>query len=336
MKLTLEQMNAAVDGVNRIAEASDGTFFLERFTEEQRAYQYDPSSGFYGRTFSTPGGKLDFTTDSECLSVSLTGCTSKSSVLSCGIDIWQDGVMTHHVQRSTEALPATEDGRLLGDWTESFSLLPGTKRVELFFPRNARYYVKEVTLSDGASFIPTVHRVRMIVFGDSITAACSTEFPSLAYLPLVSRAIDARVFNYAVGGEAYKAKCVVPGSYPDADILLVAYGTNGRRDPEKWKENMPAFFEALHREFPGKPVFVILPIHRMGEEEPTPSLPLPEARRLIREECAGYSEITVLNGETYVPWDEAMYQDKVLHPNDLGMAHYAMNLLADLKPLLEK
>ena len=31
-----------------------------------------------------------------------------------------------------------------------------------------------------------------------------------------------------------------------------------------------------------------------------------------------------------------MYQDKVLHPNDLGMAHYAMNLLAELEPLLEK
>ena len=42
----------------------------------------------------------------------------------------------------------------------------------------------------------------------------------------------------------------------------------------------------------------------------------------------------MLNGETYVPWDEDMYQDKVLHPNDFGMAHYAMNLLADLKPLL--
>ena len=335
MKLTLQQLNAAVDGVPRIIEEADGTFFLERFTEEQRSYQYDPESGFYGRTFSTPGGKLDFTTDSETLSVSLTRCVSKSSVLSCGIDVWQNGILTHHFQRETADLPNTPDGRELGDWSETVALLPGTKRVELFFPRNARYAVREISLDDGSTFEPTVHRRRMIVFGDSITAACSTVFPSLAYISLVSRAIDARTFNYAVGGEAYKARCVVPGTYPDADFLLVAYGTNGRRDPEKWRENMPAFFEALHKEFPDKPTFVILPIHRMGEEQPAASLPLPEARARIREACAKYANITVLNGEKYVPWDEAMYQDKVLHPNDLGMAHYARNLLADLKPLLK-
>ena len=334
MKLTLDQLNACVDGVLDVVE-EDGGYFPRRFTREQRDAQYGPESGFYLRTFVLPGCKLDFTTDAAEMSFCLTRGTCKTSISSYAADLWQNGVLTHHFEKPLEGLADSPAGKILPDFEETVSLLPGTKRVELYLPRNVRLLIKAVSLSDGASFEPTVHRRRMLVFGDSITAACNALYPSLAYISLLSRHFDARTYNYAVGGEAYKAKCIVPGTYPEADLILVAYGTNGRKDPDKWKEGTLAFFEALNREFPGKPAYVILPIHRMGEETETDRLPLPEVRRLIRETCAKYPQITVLNGETYVPWDEAMYQDKVLHPNDAGMAHYAMNLIADLEKHLK-
>lgn len=331
MKLNLEQLNAAVDGVPEVVEES-GLFRLRRFTDEQRFYTYEPESPFLPRTYITPGGKLDFTTDAGSLAVTLTECFAKTSFKSYGMDVWQDGVLTHHVEKSLEGLPVGAWGYVLPEFSHTFSLKEGVKRVELFFPRNVNYKIQEIALPDGASFEPTVHAGRLLVLGDSITAACNTRFPSLAYMPLLSRALDLRTFNYAVGGEVYREKTIVPGTYPDADAILVAYGTNGRKNPERWKTNTPAFFEAFHREFGDKPAYVILPIHsrKALTQDQAEFLPLEEARRIIREICAKYDNLTVLDGEKYVPWDDACFDDG-LHPNDLGMAHYAMNVIADLK-----
>ena len=89
--------------------------------------------------------------------------------------------------------------------------------------------------------------------------------------------------------------------------------------------------EHITKEFPGVPTYAILPIHRMGEEtDPTRELSLQEARRRIGEKCDTIPQVTVIDGEAFVPWDDAMYVDG-LHPNDLGHSHYAGNLIAELK-----
>ena len=125
-------------------------------------------------------------------------------------------------------------------------------------------------------------------------------------------------------------KRIVPGSYPEADFILVAYGTNARLDGN-YKLRVEEFFAALNQEFPKKPVFVILPIHRIGEETETDRLPLPEARAHITKVCGQYPNITLLDGTKFVPWDLSCYYDGFLHPNDLGMTHFAMNLTEQLQ-----
>ena len=335
MILTLEQLNAAVDGVPEVVE-DDGVFYFRRFTEAQRLHQFEEGTAISKRCYQNPGCKLDFTTDSATLTLSMTRLLSRSDQPVYAVDLWQDGVLTCHLEKPREDFPLTPDGRVLPDFCETFTLLPGTKRVELFFPWNVNYRVKEVSLDDGASFEPTAHKHRMIVFGDSITQANVVTFPSLAFIAQVSRAIDARTFDYSIGSDKYKATSILPGSYPEADMILVLYGTNGRKYPDAYQKNLEEFYEALMKEFPGLPVYVVLPIHRMGEEQDLVTrekLPLPEARARIRALCATLPNVTVIDGEGFVPWDNAMYVDG-LHPNDLGHSHYATNLIAALKEYL--
>ena len=338
MKLTLEQLNAALNGVTDAVE-ENGAVRLRTFTEEQRLYQYKPDGTerwdklFWFESFVTPTAKLDFTTDSETLTVTLVDCATREETY-FGVDLWQRGVLTHH-----ESFDLPEDGVKeevsLPDRTFRHSLLPGTKRVEFFFPRNIRYKIKEVSLSDGASFEPTRYERSFLAFGDSITAAEASRHPSFGYVTRVARNLSARVINYGVGGEHYEDKRIVPGTYPKTDFVLAAYGTNGRKR-KNYRELTEGFFEALYREFHDRPVFVILPTHRMGEEAGEEFVPLPRARQIIREICGRYDNITVLDGEKFVPWDIAAYFDGFLHPNDLGMTHYAMNLTAALTEELAK
>ena len=336
MKLTLEQLNACVNGVTDSVE-ENGLFRLRTFTEEQRLYQYIPNGEtrweklFWWESFVTPSGKLDFTTDSDTLRITLGECSTLEEVY-FAVDLWQNGVLTHHKAWDFSPEEVKEE-LFLPDLELCYDLLPGKKRVEFHFPRNIHYKIKEVSLSDGASFEPTRYERSFLAFGDSITAAEASRHPSFGYVTRTARNLSARLVNYGVGGEHFSANKIVPGSYPEADFILVAYGTNGRvsKNYKKWAED---FFANLHKEFPEKPVFVILPIHRIGEETETDKLPLPEARAHIAKVCGQYPHITVLDGTKFVPWDPACYFDGFLHPNDLGMTHFAMNLTRELKKRL--
>ena len=333
MQLTHEQLSGAVNGVLDVVPQENG-YYLRRFTDAQRDHQYTPENRFYRSSFMAPGAKLDFTTDAGTLTVHLTNCDFKSGHRVYAVDLWEDGVLTAHRPRRAEHDGPVETPIPLEDIRETFTLQPGEKRVELFFPWNVRYLVKSVELDDGATFVPTTYKRAMIAFGDSITASCTVQFPSFAYTPRVARALDARLYSYAIGGEVFSAEKLLPGSFPKADFVTVAYGTNGRLDGsgEPWQKGLDGFFGALDAAFPDTPVFVILPIHRMGEEgDDGGRFPLRIARQCIMEACREHKQVTVLHGENYVSWDSALYEDAILHPNDMGMCFYAENLVADLK-----
>lgn len=337
MKLSLEQLNAAVNGVTDVVE-EEGLFRLRAFTEEQRLYQYIPDGTerwdrlWWWESALTPSGKLDFTTDSPFLSVTLSECTTWEENYYAA-DLWQNGALTHH--KAFDLPPETVKTEIaLPDLELRWELLPGTKRVEFFFPRNIHYKVREVSLADGATFGPTSYKRTFLAFGDSITAAEASRHPSFGYVTRTARNLDARLINYGVGGEHFSGNKIVPGSYPAADFVLVAYGTNGRAS-KYYRKHAEEFFAALREEFRDTPVFAILPIHRMGEDSETGKVPLPNARGILREICGQYPSVTVLDGTKFVPWDSAAYFDGHLHPNDLGMTHYAMNLTAELKKHLK-
>ena len=333
MLLDRNMLLASLDGAIDVAE-EDGLFRISRFTDEQRAYQYPPDCRFYHPSFRLQGCKLDFCTDSRRLAVDFARVIYKAKDHLYAVDLMQDGALTHHVEGRVdlgfEGLPPAPVP--LPDLHYEFDLRPGEKRVEFYFPRLLRFCVK-VELDDGAAFAPTKKDRTALVFGDSITASSVVRFPSMAYAPRTFRALNTRMYSFAVGGDVFSENKIVPGTYPKADFILAAYGTNGRKNEEAWQEGMKGFFRALDREFPRTPTFVVLPIHRMGEETASPEewpLSLPEARARILAECAGHSQVTVLHGENYVPYHDAMYHDG-LHPNDLGMSVYAERLTEDLK-----
>ena len=66
MKLSFEQIQAIAKGAVRVVEKPEGILFY-RFTKEQENLYRMTDEGFYQRTFSTAGVRLEFMTDSDML-----------------------------------------------------------------------------------------------------------------------------------------------------------------------------------------------------------------------------------------------------------------------------
>ena len=141
MLLTLSQMQAIVRGAVCVTE-EDGYFFLRRFTERQaNAYRELGEEGLYRRTLSTAGIRLALRTNSKSLSFSYKriAATSRQTAY---FDVYEDGLMTAHFGFDT---PQPELGRI------DVALSSGEHEVEVYFPWEACFAVKDVTLEDGAT-----------------------------------------------------------------------------------------------------------------------------------------------------------------------------------------
>ena len=128
--------------------------------------------------------------------------------------------------------------------------------------------------------------------GDSITEGCAASFPYNNYVSVVQRALGVAVNNYGTGGTRIARQInPTPNSYADhdfiervdkmapADMVVVFGGTNdfGHGDAPfgDVKEKAAGtfcgdcfeLFSKIQYKFAGKPVIVVLPIHRTEEND---------------------------------------------------------------------
>ena len=191
--------------------------------------------------------------------------------------------------------------------------------------------------------------------GDSITEGVGASAYENCYVAQFAAATGAQVRNYGISGTRF-ARRKVPYENPsfdqdfcgrfdrmddDADVIVVFGGTNdyGHGDAplgQMTDRTVWSFYGACHvlfsglvAKYPGKPIVVMTPMHRMTELDKTPDLR--EFARAEREVAEFYSlpvlDLWATSGiQPLVPEQKALYFADLVHPNDNGHAQIAYKL----------
>ena len=205
--------------------------------------------------------------------------------------------------------------------------------------------------------------------GDSITEGAGTSSPDRMFTMLIEREYGAICQNYGIGGtriarqknatvEKWDRDFIsrVPEMDNDADIVVVFGGTNdfghgdaplgtmSDRTPYTFYGALHCLYTALTEKYPGVPIVVLTPLHRItediptGDNKPAPVGTLKEYVNIIREVAEYYSfpvlDLYKESGlQPKVPVIQQKYIPDGLHPNDDGNAILAHKIARFLETL---
>lgn len=322
MILTTKDINSICFGALRIEER-DGWICFNRFTEEQeRIYT---SHNFSPREKSTSSVMLDFHTDSERLDFDYRVVPGSSRKLYY-FDVYADGVMVYH---GGEAEAELCQGHV------SAELGAGMKRVCVHFPWSYGAKISNVILDDGATIRRSEKKLKALILGDSITQGYTADYPSLTYANLLIEELGLDAVNQAVGGEIFRAENL--GSVPvcEPDIITVAYGTNdwSKLDIGRIDADAESYFARLRALYPRARVIYISPIWRADKDMERPSGSFDtHCNRLIA--IARSHGAFAVDGRKLTPHVKSVFEDRRLHPNDLGFTQYARLLVKAIEGVI--
>lgn len=313
MVMTLDNIRAVTVGALAVEERQDGYHF-RRFTEKQLAAWSTYGWRFSARAEATCGVRLDFVTDARAL------CFSAAAG---NYELHIDGLL-----RSKHLLDA--DGRVECPLSDPLGNGKDEYRVSLYLPSHTTGVLRDVTL-EGASYVrPCEYDCRLLMIGDSITQGWESEYDSMTYAYALSRALRANSLIQGVGGSYYDEKILDRLPF-DPDVVTVAYGVNDydvRPSIDELRAHTSAFLDGIASLYAGKKIFVLSPIFRgqrnsqMGRFE--------DCRAVIIEEAERRGMIHI-DGLSLVPPIPALYADGYLHPNALGFAYYAENVVREIR-----
>ncbi len=189
--------------------------------------------------------------------------------------------------------------------------------------------------------------------GDSITQGAGASNPKEAYVEVLKKITKAKkVNNYGIGGTRI-AKKTVPSENAiydkdflsryvdmdkDADVVLVFGGTNDyghgdakmgtfkSRDPYTFYGALHLLCEGLAKQYLGKPIVFLTPLHRIGEENIDQNgHVLKEYVNAIKEVAAYYSfpvlDLFAVSGmQPAIPEVKETLMPDGLHPSSKGHA----------------
>ncbi len=300
------------------ADDSDGFVSFKRMNDKQiSAYCNENDDLHLKIAHSTASVRMSFQTDSDFINMDFV-TVSGSSRDFMGIDIYENGILTGHF---------SDDVGKEGHITHFFT--SGEKDVELYFPWSCSLLLKRVEIQDGCKIIPIKRRYTLYAFGDSITQGYDAQFPSLTYINIFSRKINADVNNFAVAGDIYQTKLLDKTELPAPDIITVASGTNDWNilAIDYFIENCAAFYKIIQTKYPDTPIYVITPVWRRDTSDfRRIGISFLDVGERIRQICSKYKNVKVIDGYNLVNHSSDFFADKRLHPNDLGFMVYADRL----------
>lgn len=200
--------------------------------------------------------------------------------------------------------------------------------------------------------------------GDSITEGAGASCVEKRYTDVLCRMFGlAKANNYGIGGTRFARQIVRSNEkfdqdfcmrYPDmdqtADAVVVFGGTNDfghgdaplgameDRTPDTFYGACHTLFNGLLSDYPGKPIVVVTPLHRIGESNPHDDgsklcngAPLSEYRRIIMEVALFYSlPVLDLYASAGIQPSNPIIRERLLpdglHPNDEGHALIARRI----------
>lgn len=313
MILTLDDIRALTVGALTIEEQEDGFHFF-RLTEKQREVWSRLGYHFAVRAVASCGVRLDFVTDA---------CELSFFAVAGNYELHIDGLL-----RSKHLLES--DGTVVCPLSDPLGNAQKEYRVTLYLPSHTAGILRDVTLTGATYARPCEYDCRLLLIGDSITQGWESEYDSMTYAYALSRTLNANSVNQGVGGTCFdeEALDILPF---DPDIVTVAYGTNDydmRASLDEMRAHLAAFLDGIASLYAGKKIFVLSPIWRdqrnakMGRFE--------DCRAIIIEEATRRGMIHI-DGLKMVPPIPSLYSDEYLHPNALGFAYYAENVVREIK-----
>lgn len=340
MKLTFDQICSVTSGAIQMVQKEDGIHFC-RFTQEQTQLEHPyVSFALDLKHWATAGIRLSFRTDSTTLGLR-ADMTVGSGRGYYALDVVVNGTLLGGPDNFSQ-LDLPDDYTVIkperGAHEVSFDLGHGEKDVCIHLPWGACTVLQELSLDDGASFIPQLPSKKLLAFGDSITQGYDTLRPSHHHVSRLGLALDAAVYNKALGGAVSFPELARAKDPFDPDYILVAYGTNdwSKITLEDFLARYRALLEAIHTNYPSAQVFLITPIWRKDCEQPKPFGPFHSVEQHIRTLAADYPGYHVIPGYDLVPHDSSFFADLRLHPNDAGFDYYFNNLWSQIKAALEE
>ena len=317
MRLSFEQIKSVTRGAVKIWEENEAYYFA-KCTDKQIDAWYKYGSELLGyRAKTTTGVRLDFYTDSKNLSFK-TASGDKFEIL-------VNGVTRERFVRGEE--PFIEKSIKLLD---SIGKECDEVRVTLILPSHSIGALEYVEIDDGTYIRQPEYKTKLLFIGDSITQGHNSKFDSLSYAWRTVRFFDADAVINGIGGAFYLPESFDTSVF-DPDTVIIAYGTNDacKFGYDVMKEKTVGFLDLVKSAYSDKKVIVISPIWRardsgdiMGEDF--------ESKRLMVENEAKKRGFYVISGLKLVPPIADFYSDKYLHPNDLGFALYAENLIKEI------
>jgi lysophospholipase L1-like esterase len=302
-------------------EYSDGAYRFFRMTEALSDFFSDNENSII-RASNTSGVRISFVTDSEYLAMEVLYGRFSRPIFT--IDIIVDG------EHKLTFGPAEHVDEF------NFSTeLPGNgeKTVEIFLPTMAECAVKGIMLEDGATLSEVPEKaVPLLFIGDSITQGMTVSTPSLTYPAQVATVLGADFHNLAVGGATMQKELAPLVMDLDWQKVFIAFGVNdfsqGRQLVE-FEAECRGMLEVLSSRENAE-ITLLTPIPwALRTNANDIGLSLEEYREVLRKVAKEFPKVKVIEGTKLVPDDSQYYVDNI-HPNDLGAAVYADNLLAEL------
>lgn len=298
--LNRAELTSLFHGVLSVRFEEDGYILPRRSVDEQIAYVGSVREDFGEKLQFATSVTLEFTTDATAFSFEYVYENVKN--LRGGIDVWVNGKLRKifYADESCQGVVELE-------------LEAGEKSVVVYFPCEKQTKIKNVSIDGNWTCIPP-RKEKLLAMGDSITSGVGCEVTSYSYINVFNRKYGYELINQGIGGYVYDEGFLMPldDYYPDK--ILISLGTNQHKSGDK-REKIEKFFEKLAVVYPAVPTLVITPIWRMDGNADIPALC--ETVEIIKNACAKYENITVVNGFDLLIADEAFFADR-LHPNSFG------------------
>lgn len=202
--------------------------------------------------------------------------------------------------------------------------------IDWWLPNMSRADIVSLEIDDSAS-IKTAPPLplRWLVYGASITQGMVSSAPHLNFVARCALKLNAEVFNLGIGGaklDLTLSENLPPGNF---DLVTISYGTNDfmtNIPVETHAANGNALIRALRAQYKCPVVLITIPTWH-GRTEPNElGKTLDDYRQAFAPIKREFEHVSLAAGDAMIPDEEKFFVDNV-HPNDVGFAHYADNLL---------
>ena len=315
MKLSIEQIKEITVGAVEIWEEQDGLHF-GKCTKAQVLAWKEAEAGLVNNAIPTTGVRLDFHTDSDFVKISL------GSIGKYEVEI--DGVFKEqfNLPPGIEKKEITLDLGTNGKETHVVFTLPSHLNAGI---------IVGVEIADSAYVKPHTFDRKILFVGDSITQGYNSTYDLCSYAYQISEYLNADSVIQGIGGAFFAPKTVLPTGYKP-DIVFIAYGTNDfmrLKTLDELKKNASEYILKLQALYEGAKFFVISPVWRMDEKQPREMGTFKACCDCIKN-LARELKAEVIDGDQLLPQFPTFMADTI-HPNNLGFAAYALNLLKQLQ-----